>query len=150
MLISFCTYDDVLDLLAVESACFDEPWTERMFADELAAQGVFYLKASDGGRTVGFIGVRTVLDEANVNNIAVMPGYRRAGVGKRLIENAFGTLAEQGVKSVYLEVDTENTAAIGLYAGFGFVPVGKIAEYYPNGNDAYLLKCNMLDGQAKK
>ncbi|PKM63100.1 MAG: ribosomal-protein-alanine N-acetyltransferase, partial [Firmicutes bacterium HGW-Firmicutes-21] len=49
---------------------------------------------------------------------------------------------ERGVGVFTLEVDSENTSAIGLYEGFGFVAVGRRKGFYENEQSLIMkLKC---------
>jgi ribosomal-protein-alanine N-acetyltransferase len=50
-------------------------------------------------------------------------------------------LAVAGDDTVYLEVRTDNTAAIAMYEGAGFVNVGLRKRYYRvSGADAYTMQ----------
>ena len=56
-------------LAAIEQACFHAPWSEAMLREELG-KGLF-LAAEQAGRTVGYVGCQTVLDEGYITNVAV-------------------------------------------------------------------------------
>jgi ribosomal protein S18 acetylase RimI-like enzyme len=51
----------------------------------------------------------------------VAPDYRRLGINQQVIDNLIGWSKEQGVRDFYLDVYTENEAAIRAYEKFGFV-----------------------------
>ena len=48
-------------LAEIERACFHAPWSENMLREELG-KGIF-LVAEQDGRTAGYVGCQTVLDE---------------------------------------------------------------------------------------
>ena len=70
------------DVLALEEAAFTNPWTRAMYVTELENPGVSYcFLARDAARlAVGFCSFWRVLDELHINNLAVLPEYRRQGV----------------------------------------------------------------------
>lgn len=121
----------------------DDPWTERIFRDELAA-GHHYLGAFvDGAGLVGYAGMSLIGGgshwEANVHNIAVDPAWQRRGVGRALL-NALLAKADAVRARVYLEVRTDNEAAISLYQAHGFSRIGLRRRYYQgSGADAYTM-----------
>ncbi len=79
---------------------------------------------------VGFVLSRLVLDEAEILTIAVAPKSRRRGVGGALLGAHLATLAAQGAKALFLEVEAGNHAALALYAQFNFYRVGARKAYY--------------------
>lgn len=100
--------------------------------------------ADDGG-PVGYLEYRVVADEAELLEIAVHPGARRRGVGRRLMDHLLDALARRGVRDVHLEVRDGNTAARALYAATGFHPVGRRPRYYADGEDAVTYHRSMGD-----
>ncbi|MDR3462553.1 MAG: ribosomal protein S18-alanine N-acetyltransferase [Beijerinckiaceae bacterium] len=117
---------------AIHAACFAFPWTANDIEALLAApstfgDGAFGAKAND---LQGFILSRRAADEAEVLTIAVSPRKRGQGIASRLLEANLSLLATKGVKSLFLEVEAENQAALALYAHFGFETVGERKSYY--------------------
>ena len=53
----------------------------------------------------------------------VEPGARGQGVNKMIIESLISWSKDQGVNDFYLDVYTENAAAIRAYEKVGFTPV---------------------------
>jgi len=121
-------------ILAVERASFTNPWTREMYLAELDHQGVafFYVARDAGRRVVGFCSFWRVLDELHVNNLAVLPEYRRQGVASALLARVLEAGASMGSRRATLEVRHSNDAARRLYGGFGFVVAGIRRAYYTN------------------
>ncbi len=116
-------------LAALHAAAVDDPWDRSAFAETLAMAGMTArLAISDAGKPVGFILVRQVLDEAEVILVAVDRAARRQGTARALLCQALGQL--DGVRQVFLEVASDNAAAIALYRGLGFTDVGRRRGYY--------------------
>ena len=86
---------------------------------------------------------RVAADEAEVLTLAVVGAARRAGVGRRLLAAAMGEAARRGAASMFLEVGERNGAALGLYAGAGFVAVGRRERYYAGGEAAVVMRARL-------
>ena len=125
-------------LAALHAEAFSAPWDARAFADLLAQPGVLLRIEADG-----FILIRVVLDEAEILTLAVRPGARRQGLGRRLVERACVAAKDAGAETLFLEVAEDNAAARVLYARAGFVEIGRRKAYYasPDGRriDALVL-----------
>ena len=117
-------------LAEIERACFHAPWSETMLREELG-KGIF-LVAEQDGRTAGYVGCQTVLDEGYITNVAVSPDFRRQGIAKALITELIEQAKAKKLAFVTLEVRESNAAARALYAGAGFQPVGIRKNFYSN------------------
>lgn len=120
----------------------DDPWRESAFRAELEA-GHHYVGAYTDGGLVGYAGLSIVGQrgnaEANVHTIGVDPAWQGHGIGRALLR-ALLARADEFEAPVYLEVRTDNEAAIGLYEAHGFIRIGMRRRYYwPSGADAYTM-----------
>jgi len=120
------------DVLAIEEASFTNPWTREMYLTELQNLGVSFcfLARHDDGRAVGFCSVWRVVDELHINNLAVLPAYRRTGIGRILLQHVLEHGAGLGARRATLEVRRSNEAARLLYEHFGFAVAGVRPSYY--------------------
>lgn len=122
---------------------FDEGWSAQAFADMLGTPGTEAAIARDGAEPLGFIVTRAALDEAEIITIGSRPSVQRRGVARHLLESRAKTLAERGVRQLFLEVAASNTAAQALYKKCGFVEAGRRKGYYkrPDGpEDALVMR----------
>lgn len=124
----------------------DDPWPAAAFNRELASAHNHYVGARVGGTLVGYAGIsrlgRTPPYEHEVHTIGVDPAYQGQGIGRRLFDELL-TFADGGV--VYLEVRTDNEAAIALYRSVGFEQIGVRRSYYRvSGADAYTMRREAL------
>jgi len=71
-----------------------------------------------------------VLDELHINNIAVLPDVRRAGVATALLDHVLTYGAALGARRATLEVRRSNESARLLYERFGFTVAGVRRAYY--------------------
>jgi ribosomal-protein-alanine N-acetyltransferase len=121
----------------------DDPWSEGAFREELRA-GARYYAARDGDTLVGYGGIAFVagppLAQAEIHTIGVDPAYQRRGIGRELLRGLLA-VADAAAATVFLEVRTDNAAAIALYVAEGFATVGLRRRYYrPSGADAYTMR----------
>ena len=135
------TADHVPAVAELEKLCFTTPWSERSVASELDNPLSLWLVALDGEAVVGYVGSQSVMDEADMMNIAVLPDYRRLGIAQSLVTALCDRLARNGVHSLTLEVRSSNQPAKALYAKLGFTEVGRRPNYYSNPKeDACILR----------
>jgi len=125
----------------LEQLCFSAPWSEKAIASELTNPLSLWLVALDEEQLVGYVGSQSVLDEADMMNIAVDPRYRRNGIAQELVSALVAALSERAVRILTLEVRASNEPAKALYAKLGFEEVGRRFNYYraPK-EDALILK----------
>jgi len=125
------TMDQIDDVLAIEDASFTNPWTRAMYLAELENPSVSYCYlASQDGRRVGFCSFWRVLDELHINNLAVLPDFRRKGIATALLRQVIAEGAELGARRATLEVRRSNESARLLYERFGFTIAGVRPGYY--------------------
>ncbi len=115
---------------AVEQACFSLPWSEEGLRAELQKDGARCFAAVAGDTVVGWAGLESVCGEGSVTNIAVLPGFRRRGIGKALTLALLDAAARLALDRLLLEVRVSNAPAIALYDMLGFVPVGIRPGFY--------------------
>ena len=128
------TPSQIDEVLTVEEASFTNPWTREMYLSELENRSVSFcfLARDDAGRTVGFCSFWRVLDELHINNLAVLPEFRRAGVASMLLQRVLDEGTGLGARRATLEVRRSNDAARLLYERFGFRVAGVRRDYYTN------------------
>lgn len=124
------TEDDVAAIHRIERASFSDPWSVTSFRSMLVHPQVHAMVVEREGAVVGYCIAWIVGDEAELANIAVEPGLRRAGVGARLLDHFLRTADGHGVLTTYLEVREGNAAALRLYESRGFLAMGRRKRYY--------------------
>jgi ribosomal-protein-alanine N-acetyltransferase len=128
-------------LALIHAACFppEGRWGLDAMALQLELPGAFGWIAEAGGMVLA----RTVADEAEILTLAVAPAMRRRGLAGRLLDRAMATARARGAAIMLLEVGVANAAAQALYAGRGFLPVGRRRGYYAGGEDALILRASL-------
>lgn len=141
MIIRQMQLQDVPVIAELEKLCFSDPWSENSIASELDNRLSYWLVAEDNGRIAGYVGSQSVLDAADMMNLAVSPDFRQQGVGQALVNGLINHLQQNNVIALLLEVRVSNTPAISLYEKLGFVEVGRRPKYYRNPReDALILR----------
>jgi len=146
MTIRTMSRSDVPAVATLERIIYPEPWSARIFFDELGQSNRTYIVAIDGGEIVGYGGVMLIEDDAHVTTLAVVPGFRRVRLGTRLLLALVESALSRGARHLTLEVRATNTDAQRLYERFGFAPVGKRKGYYA-GEDAIVMWALDVDAE---
>lgn len=120
---------DVTDVVAIERAAYQFPWSEGIFRDCLRVG--YVCRVVTVNRAVEAYGVMSFgAGEAHILNLCVAEGFRGRGLGARLLGSLIERAASAGMAEAYLEVRPSNTAAIRLYLTLGFEQVGMRRGYY--------------------
>lgn len=109
----------------LEKECLDTAWSEKAISDFLTSDTAVYLFSETDGVFSGILSATVAFGEAEIENVAVSPAFRRKGVGKALV-NALKEKCEK----VFLLVKENNTVAISFYNSLGFESVGMRRGYY--------------------
>jgi len=65
-------------------------------------------------------GLKLADDIGAIQNVAVLPEYRRRGIGQALVQGALQGFQRAGVQRVTLEATSDNLTAVNLYDRIGF------------------------------
>jgi ribosomal-protein-alanine N-acetyltransferase len=118
---------DLPDVLGIERRSFSNPWPPSTFEGEIQNQGLSFpiVAVEEGtGRIAGYVIYWIIRDEAQINNVAVHPDFRRRRVGEAMLREILGALRAESVEFVSLEVRAGNAAARALYEKLGFRQIG--------------------------
>ena len=138
-------------LSGMHRICFAEVWSPEAMVSILSMPGVAGLLAVDGGSLTpatrppgpaGMVLWRLAGDEAEILTIAVLPPWRGAGLGRRLLDAAVAACRREKAGALFLEVAADNTTAQALYQRTGFARVGTRKGYYA-GKDAWVMRKNL-------
>ena len=117
---------------AIHAESFAHSWSPAEFEALLSSKTTIGAAAVDATNDDlrGFALSRLAADEAEVLTIAVHKTYRGRGIGRALMIDTVSRLAASHVRSLFLEVEQTNRAAIALYSRMGFREVGQRRGYY--------------------
>ena len=141
ILIREADISDAPDIAEVEKECFPKPWSEEVIRHDISENGkARYYVAIDAGHVVGYMSVWALDYEGFINNVAVIPGYRRRHIASMLIEVMLEATEAEGIVSHTLEARKSNKVARKLYANYDFKETSIRSNYYSdNGEDAVIM-----------
>ncbi len=139
------TPHDLMAVVELERDIYPQPWSMRVFEEELALSNRTYLVAElpDGG-ILGYGGFLLVEDDAHITTLAVGESARGRRLGTHLMVALVVAALARGARHLTLEVRVSNLAAQALYRRFGFAPVGLRKNYYRN-EDAMVMWATDID-----
>jgi ribosomal-protein-alanine N-acetyltransferase len=124
---------DAAALAHLHTVCFGpSAWTETQIKDSLTlptTQGWLAME----NEPLGFILCQIAAGEAEILTLAVHPARQNQGIGKALLQQALDTARKAGCTKIFLDVATDNIAALVLYEKHGFRRIGLRPGYYLRG-----------------
>jgi ribosomal-protein-alanine N-acetyltransferase len=121
---------DAPALARIHGASFHRGWDEAEFENMLAARNTLIHRLRMGRKIIGFSVSRMAADEAEILSIALAASYRGRGLSNHLLLTHLGHLAGRGMRTVFLEVEENNSPARRLYERAGFAVIGRRERYY--------------------
>ena len=104
------------------------PEESRKFWGDLIEKRFPFEIAVDQGGVVGWCDIapvpRPIFSHIGSLGMGLLPAYRNAGIGRRLLEAALAQARERGIERVELHVFADNVRARHLYESLGFVVEG--------------------------
>jgi ribosomal-protein-alanine N-acetyltransferase len=137
------TIENLKDVLRVNVRCFvkGDNYTKYTFNYLLnEPRTLSYCVKTDKGDLIAFA-FAMVNDNgsAHLTTIGVAPEHRRRGVATMLLGHVEKSLSKREVGTLMLEVRVGNIAAQQLYRDLGYTNVQRVAKYYNNGEDCFLM-----------
>ena len=133
---------DVEAMYRLDLLCFEEPFrfdlqTMRRFVLE---RGAVVVVAEVGEALAGFVVVNREGKGAYVTTLDVDVRLRRAGLARRLMEEAQGRVKAGGAAWVGLHVYAGNEGAVRFYEEIGYERVGMEVGFYGEGMDGWVYR----------
>lgn len=138
--------EHIPQIAQLEKICFSEPWSENGIL-EAYKSGTKFFVAEKNGSLLGYIGIKSVIDEGYITNVAVFPQYRNQGIASALIGRVFELAEEKVLTFVSLEVRVSNFEAVALYEKLGFITEGRRKNFYRSPNEDALIMTRRFDFQ---
>lgn len=103
---------------------------DQIFTQDVPQPLAMIVQDSEGPQ--GFLIAKGILDEWEIENIAIANPARRRGLGTRLLREFLDHARAKGARAVFLEVRESNQAACALYEKWSFDESGRRSRYYSN------------------
>lgn len=130
----------------IERMSYTNPWPREAFEHEIEVNpfsrptvAVTTQAAPVPGEIAGYCVVWIMFDHLHVQNVAVHPRHRRAGLARALLSRALDQARARNVDVAFLEVRSSNVVAQTLYASLGFRQSGERKNYYSRPREDALL-----------
>ncbi len=137
------TTNHLNEVLRLNVRCFrnGENYTKHTFNYLLGEpRNLSYRIVTAAGEMAGFVFVLVNEDgSAHLTTIGVAPEHRRRRLARQLLSHVEQALRNRGILTIVLEVRVSNTSAQNLYHESGYSSVQRLAKYYNNGEDCYLM-----------
>lgn len=132
------------DVCSVEERSSVDPWPRTLIRRDLAGDTpLLYLGAWGKGILLGFAALGPCERGAELANIAVLPEYRRRGIGSQLLAGVSELALSLGHSKINLHVRVSHQGARIFYDLFGFSPLFVVSGYYVDGEDALVMEAEL-------
>ena len=125
-------------------------WTPARIHRKILCPENIVLVARAGNELAGFAIMYVGMEEARLNLLAVDPGHRRKGIGRRLVQWLEESALVAGVSVVYLEVRANARGAQQFYRKLGYRPVQCVRGYYAGREAALRMARDLWCGTPNK
>ncbi len=131
--------DDIDKVHALEVELFPNPWPRSFFEHDLVAKRTIAFIIECEKEMIGYSLASCHDGKFHITNIAVTKECQRKGFGTELVHRLERIALDRGCTYAYLEVRTDNIAAIKMYKDLGYAIARRHKLYYINGDDAYVM-----------
>lgn len=130
------------DVLKIYNQNFPNRSEKKLIRYSQLFPSIFYL-IQYNGKSVGYcsyyiqptLSLRKIKRSAVIFSIAVDRDFSRKGFGEALLRESIKELKVNSIESIWLFVNAENNAAIGLYKKIGFESTDIIENMYGEGKN---------------
>lgn len=119
---------------------FKDGWSKENLISSFETGRCFGYLAEIDGEVIAFILLNKNYDDADLESICVKPDLRKTGIGSNLLSLAIKKSKDLGLNAIFLEVRKSNIIAKKLYEKFDFVFVSERKKYYADGENALVMK----------
>ena len=132
---------DMPEVLAIESQCFEFPWSEEDFIRCLRQRNCIGMIAEHNERVVGFMIYELHKNRLHILNFAVHEQMRRRRVGTQMVKKLSSKLSRDRRSRIMLEIRETNLSAQLFFRDAGFRAISVLRSYYEDTpEDAYLMQ----------
>lgn len=142
----FHSESDIDEIISIETDCGLSSFGKSGYQNLISNSNSILItaKANDSNVLCGFFSGYVVVDELQIDNIAVSEKYRKKGIACLLLNEALNLAMAKGAQSAVLEVRSGNFPARKLYEQNGFEITGRRKNYYHDPTDDALILCRSL------
>ncbi len=146
--------DDLSAVIEINRVCLPENYSPYFFMEVYKSCPEAFIVAEIDRKVVGYVMCRLefgfsdvrrfrMVRKGHIVSVAVLPEYRRQGMGSELVTSSLKALELHGTEECFLEVRTSNEEAVALYKHMGFDMVRTVSHYYHDGADAFMMSARL-------
>ena len=118
------------ELFLLERDLFKNSWTAMSIEGQLKIKTSLNIGLKNNNELVGYIFCLDAFPEIEILRFGVKQNYQSQGKGKYLLQSLISLLKGKNYNRIFLEVNTNNFAAISLYEQIGFKNKSIRKNYY--------------------
>ena len=146
--------DDLSAVIEINRVCLPENYSPYFFMEVYKSCPEAFIVAEIDRKVEGYIMCRLefgfsdvrrfrMVKKGHIVSVAVLPDYRRQGIGRELVNASLKALELHGAEECFLEVRAVNDEAVALYKQMGFDTVRTASHYYHDGADAIIMSAKL-------
>ena len=144
--ISWLIRRDLPEVLSIEGASFQFPWTEEDFLCCLRQRNCVGIIVELDHTVVGYMLYELHKSKLRIINFAVVPHLRREGIGRQMVQRLIDKLSQQRRREIVFEVRETNLVAQLFFGSCGFKVISTLHQYYNDTDeDAYCMRYVLED-----
>lgn len=129
---------DLREILAIEDRCFEYPWSEEVFLGHMRHRDCVVLVADNEAGVLGYCMYYLHRNAIEIANLAVHPGYRFQGVGRRFLYQLQKGLHPNKRSRLFSVIWERNVDAQLFFRACGFKCRKVLSNHWlDTGDDAY-------------
>lgn len=133
------TEEDIVFVSRIEEECFSMPWKPDDFKEMIERDNMTYVVALFDNEIIGGAGLRCIVGDGEITNVAITEKYRGRGFSRPMLEALIEKGEEMACEAFTLEVRVSNEPAIRLYKSLGFVEEGVRPGFYEHPREDALI-----------
>lgn len=122
------------ELYALDCDFMAQNWSKNQWEEVQTSNNYLLLVGFSEETLIGFALFQNGPDQFHLLKIVTQGSFQGRGNGKALLERVIA----DHKRSIYLEVEESNRAAIALYQSMGFSQIFKKENFYSNGENALI------------
>jgi len=126
---------DMPEILRIENACFEFPWTEDEFIRLLRQRNCIGMVSEIDDKVVGYMLYELEKGLLHILTFAVDPAVHRKGVGSSMVGKLTSKLHPERRTKVTVMVRESNLAALRFFRASGFYATGLTSSPYEDSGD---------------
>lgn len=132
---------DIPQVLKAEQECYSNGWTEDDFLRCLRQCNCIGMVSAVGDEVAGYMLYELDRSEIRLLNLAVVPAFRRQGVGRQMVAKLVAKLSGNQRTRLTLDVRESNLDAQFFFRALGFKAVRVVRGFYEDtGEDAFVME----------